>query len=261
MQDITKLTIKELRQLTQATAPQGGREPLVGYPVRFFSIFLTWIFARTSVTPNQLNFTSVVLFLIGISLFGFNDYWLNFIGILIIFVSIVFDAADGEIARLKKFKPNPGVFYTEPFSHDVQYALTFIPLTIGAFAATNQISIIYVGFVATVSKLLFRFARTRHTALIMYQKKQEMILAGEPGEPILSFNPEVSWSHKIYRFINRNILSSTAFPYPLLVFAVLGRIDWLIYFFAICFTGLMIINVFRQMISVSRMSGPQEDTV
>jgi len=252
---ITKLNIKELRLRTQATAPQGGREPLAGYPVRFFSIFLTWLFARTSVTPNQLNFTSVILFLTGISLFAFNVYTLNFLGIFIIFISIVFDAADGEVARLKKFKPDAGVLYAEPFSHDVQYSLTFIPLTVGAYLATNHVLIVYIGFIATVAKLMLRFAKTRFTSLVLKQKKEEMVMSGEPGEPSIKFNPNVSFSHRVYRFINRNILSSTAFPYPLLVFSLFKRIDLLIWFFAVSFTGLLILNLCKQFPGVSKMSG------
>ncbi|OHA15167.1 MAG: hypothetical protein A3G52_03495 [Candidatus Taylorbacteria bacterium RIFCSPLOWO2_12_FULL_43_20] len=237
---MVSLSIKELRHKLQRTAPEGASETYVGKSVRFFSIYLTKAVSATRATPNQITFLGVLIFLSGVSVFLFRSYALNFLGVALIYVSIIFDAADGEVARLKGNQSGIGGSYVEPLSHDFQYALMFIPLTLSVYISTSEVVIVYVGFAATVFKLLHRFLTIRFEHVFMMKN-------GTSRDAIGSDEKYISLPHKIYKFFNRNIFSSVGLPIPLLVFVILDRVDLFIWFFAIGFFVIFAANFAYQM--------------
>ena len=74
------LSIKELREKLQRTAPEGERETYTGKTIRFFSIFFTKALAVTKLTPNQITVVSVLIYMLGISMYVFGRYDLNVFG-------------------------------------------------------------------------------------------------------------------------------------------------------------------------------------
>jgi phosphatidylglycerophosphate synthase len=67
------------------------------------SLFLTWILAKTRVTPNQVTAASILVGL-GCALCYAFGYFL--VGSLLLFLSHVFDCTDGNLARAKScFSP------------------------------------------------------------------------------------------------------------------------------------------------------------
>lgn len=234
-----KLSIKVLRERLQHTAPEGGNETFVGRTVRFFSIHLTRILSRTNLTPNQITVISVLVFLSGVSIFLFGSYGLNLLGVFLVYLSIVFDACDGEIARLKGNKSGIGGVYVEPLSHDIQYGLMFIPLSLAVYLQTGSVLIVYAGFIATVAKLLYRFLliRFEYVTKVSY---------GE-GESTSKDTHLISFPHKVYKFFNRNVFSSVGLVIPLLIFSLINRIDLFILLFAAGFTLIFLANFMYQM--------------
>jgi choline kinase len=253
MQDYRKMTIQELRQKCQATAPEAGRDPFVGLTIRFFSIFLTRLFIRTSITPNQVTVLSVLVFMSGMSLFATESYLAHLVGVCIVYFSIILDGCDGEIARLKGNKSGVGGIYTEPVSHDIQYGFMFFPISLGVYFLTQNPLFIYVGFVAVVAKLLNRFLIVRFDQVQLYRK-----LAENPGwRPIkqrVEFNKNPPWYHKLYRFLNRNFFGSVGLMIPLTLFALLNRMDIFLWCFAIFFVGSFSLHFIKQMMYISNLS-------
>src|SRR3989344_995137 len=160
------MTIKELRLKAQNSSPEAGRETYVGKTVRFFSIYLTSFWLRTSVTPNQITFLSVVVCLTGAGLFATGSFAWEIVGCFLIYFSVVLDACDGEIARLKGNKSGVGSFYTEPVSHDIQYGLMFLPMGYGLYLGGFPGWIIAISAIATISKLMHRFLVVRFEAVL-----------------------------------------------------------------------------------------------
>jgi len=244
------LTIKELRAKVQKTAPEGERETYSGKTIRFFSIFVTRFLARTPITPNQITVVSVLIFLAGVSYFVIPGYAAPVVGAVLVYISIIFDACDGEIARLKGNKSGVGDIYTEPVSHDIQYALMFIPLSLGAYMRTGSVIIIYVGFAAAVAKLMTRF-------LIMRFDVMQSILRERRGEmaPQRSVSPVPKNIFKqVYHFFNRNIFSSVGLVFPLLLFAVIDHVDLFLWLYAAGFFLFFVSHFVRQVLHVSRLS-------
>lgn len=249
-------TIEEYRKYLQKTSPEGEHETYTGRTVRFFSIYLTRALTHTNLSPDQITVISVLIFLAGVSMFIFNDYGAGILGASLVYISIIFDACDGEIARLKGSKSGIGGIYTEPVSHDIQYALMFIPLTLGAYATNQNIVIIYAGFFAAVFKLMTRFITYR------FQMMKYQIAAVAPsGQPrdqrpksLEDICAKSNTIKKIYWYLNRNIFSSVGLVFPLLIFAVFSRIDLFIWLYAIGFIGIFFIHFLNQVIYIMKLS-------
>ncbi len=251
--DYYHLSVKELRARTQSNAPEAGRDPIIGHSIRFFSIYFTKIFLRLKTTPLAITVWSVLLFLLGSLLFAFDRFFLNLLGVFLIYVSIVWDGCNGEVARLKKYKPDIGSIYIEPLSHDIQYGLMFIPLAVGVYHHTGQTAIVFAAFVATVAKLIQRFCMARYAQLVLSEKKR----IDTEGEAVIPFDPNVSLPHKIYRWFNRNIFSSVGLPIPLLAAVLLDRVDLFIWLFAIVYSGFAILHFSKQIKYIAQIDKPE----
>lgn len=240
-------SVKDWRQQLQLTAPEGGHETYVGRTIRFWSIYLTMVLARTPLTPNKITVISVLIFLGGVTLFVFNDYWLNITGVGLVYLSIIFDASDGEIARLKGNKSKAGP-YVEPVSHDIQYGLLFIPLTIGLYRSGLGITIIYVGFLATIFKLWIRFLESRFLGF-----KEYLGLEIKTSSAPVASSLRKLWSKRLYFFVNRNIFSSVGMVTPLLVCALFNRLDIFVWLFMTGFGLLFLVQFSQQARYISRL--------
>lgn len=249
-EEYQKWTIKEYRANLQKTAPEGEHETLTGKTIRFFSIFLTKILAYTRLTPNIITIISVFIFFSGMSLFIFNSYPLHILGVFLVYLSIVFDATDGEIARLKGNKSGVGDLYTEPVSHDIQYGLMFIPLTLGEYLIHGSIMIVYIGFLGAIFKLLTRFLIIRFEVVKQNTEYNKSTNSNLPSDRY----QKKSLVRKTYHFLNRQILSSVGMVFPLLIFVLLDRIDFFIYFYSFGFFlifSLHFTNQIRYIYSIS----------
>jgi hypothetical protein len=261
MENFGALSIKELRARCQSNAPEAGRDPLVGLSIRFFSIYITkYILVRLPITANQVTTVSVLVFLTGISLFIPHIYWLYFLGSFLVYLSVVLDGCDGEIARLKFPGNLAGGIYTEPVSHDIQHALLFVPLTLGEYFATGSILIVYVGFAGTIAKLLYRFFIIRFEQLQLREKMPEGGYRIEPGEQLIPYNANVSLPHKVYRWMNRNVFSSVGLVVPLFICGVFQRVDVFIWIFSSYYALLAVAHFTKQVLYISRMK-KKEPTV
>ena len=250
--ELSKLSILELRRRAQSRAPEAGRDPYVGMTIRFFSIYLTKALLYIRTTPLQVTVASVILFLAGVLLFAWNDRSLALWGIVLIYVSTLLDGCNGELARLLDYRPEIGSRYIEPVSHDIQYGLMFIPLAIGAYSASGSVLVIYAAFVATVSKLLNRFFIMRYDYTLATSQKN----VDTEGEPLIRYNSNVSFPHKVYRFVNRNFFSSVGLIVPLFFFTIFGRIDLFIWLFAVVYWLFAAVHFYRQFRHISDIDVP-----
>jgi phosphatidylglycerophosphate synthase len=245
------MNIKEMREKLQKTAPEGRRETYVGRTVRFFSIYLTKILSKTNLTPNKITIVSVVIFFGGMTLFAFNDYRFNLLGTFLVYLSIIFDACDGEIARLKGNKSGAGG-YVEPVSHDVQYSFMFFPLSYGAYLATGELLIIYVALLAAMFKLLRRFIEIRF-ALSGLFRTEENSRQSTQSRDVIKIKRCKLFLLNFYKLIDRNIFSSVGLPVPLLFFSLLDRIDLFIWFFAVGFFVIFLAHFVKQLFYINNL--------
>ncbi len=93
------------------------------------SLFLTWILAKTHVTPNQVTIASILCG-IGCALcYAFGNF---FTGSLLLFISHVLDCTDGNLARIKEMFSPLGK-WLDMFGDRFAEAIVFIGVSIYFF--------------------------------------------------------------------------------------------------------------------------------
>jgi len=126
-------SIKELRRLLQEEKvnPTGWKRPW-GYKTfqRGPSIYITRLLLPTRITPTQVTITGISLGLVGCAfLLKFDLYW-KFFGLFLLYMSILADKVDGEIARYKNIYSLKGIFLDE-ISHLIIPPLMWLALALG----------------------------------------------------------------------------------------------------------------------------------
>lgn len=142
---------------------------------RFFSIYSTWFFLHfKNITPNQISFLGTGFFILGPLCYIKGEYEFNLIGILFVWLGILLDFTDGEVARYRGLADGLGGVFVEPMTHDIKYAFLFVPLALGSYGSFPYPTLlIFLGFAATVSMLLFRLAKLRYVHIIFGGRQTE----------------------------------------------------------------------------------------
>ncbi|MBT3923118.1 MAG: CDP-alcohol phosphatidyltransferase family protein [Nitrospina sp.] len=169
---------------------------------RFISRQLTRLFLKTSLTPNQITFLSLLLGLGSAWCFFQGTYFSGLSGSLLLLVSAWVDCTDGEIARLK-FMETPWGARFDIFCDNIVHFFVFFSIGMGVFFATGDpIFKLYGGLAVYGSLVAFMIL----SGIIV--KNKQAAGQGEPSE-----------SNLIDQVANRD------FIYFLLVMAWLDRLD------------------------------------
>lgn len=205
-------------------------QSIMGRFNRIFSIYLTWIFIRLPFTPNQITIFGTGLYLLGAGLFLKHAFLWNLAGVLLIILSFLVDAVDGELARYRKMAEGGGVggVYVEPVSHDVQYGWVFLPIALGQYWEIGTIWPMVAGFVATSGKLLFRLLEFRYDSLTRFWASQKGTTYG------LSATTQKT-PKTVQYFIFRNFFTGTGMTMMLLFGTLIKHVDWWLYFYGASF--------------------------
>jgi phosphatidylglycerophosphate synthase len=189
-----------------------------------FSIRISSWLVKTPFTPNQLTLSGLVLGVLTGWFFAQGDYFNGVLGGLVLVFSGIWDCCDGDVARLKFMESDYGE-YLDTMCDNIINILTFIGIAIG---------------VAKQSGLL--------ASLIPFV----LLLIGGTLIFILIYFPK--GSGKGYSFKGTRmydvvlLLASRNFIYVILLFAILGRLDyflWLAGFGSNIFAMVLFLAKFR----------------
>lgn len=164
---------KELREMLQKekVAPQGWRRPLGYYALqRFPSIYITRLLLPTRITPNHIT---VIGFLVGLAGCFFVLQWawhFKLIGIGFLYLNVLLDKVDGEIARYKKIYSLKGI-YLDYTNHFLIPPLFLLTLTFGLlpFSFIHPTMLLLAGIAAAFTMMFLRIQQ--NMAEILYIKK------------------------------------------------------------------------------------------
>lgn len=111
---------------------------------------------KTSITPNQITFVSLIFAcLAGIFLIK-GDYILGLFAVFCIFIVDILDNLDGDLARAKNISTSFGAFFDAYINAITQFIL-YLTATIGLFFTTGNYLVIFAGMFALSSVLLMVF--------------------------------------------------------------------------------------------------------
>lgn len=216
---VNQYSIAELRTICQKTAPNPARESIVGRLSRFFAIYFTRIFVQLGLSSHAVTILSVAAFFCGLAVFYFGNYAINLLGLLIMFISIVWDCCDGEVARFNQKAGLVGGSYTEPVSHDIQYGFGFLFLAVIMYYTKDYPAYyLILGAVAGISKLLYRSLELRFWQLAYGDASREQIQQMKQDyhkKPV---------AVRAFYWFNKNTFSSTAVFTMLLLFAIIDKV-------------------------------------
>lgn len=245
---VNEYNTKELRSLCQRTAPNPARESKVGLFTRVFSIHLTRMFLHTNIHPNTITVLSVIVFFAGVGMFISSSMVDQLIGVFFVFLSIVVDGSDGEVARFRGQSGPVGGHYVEPVSHDIQYGWSYLIFGILLFLQGASVLFIAVGAIASISKLEFRLLEIRYWNLVHSKMSEDH----REIKDIKATYSEKPLSVRLIHWTNRNLFSSAGVLPLLLVAALTGRLDLVLIFWALGYTLFWLALSLKQYLAVHK---------
>ncbi len=82
---------------------------------RRISIYFTWIFLHSNITPNQITLLSLLSGLVGCVFVAIPKLSTFLIGFLFFHLYIILDSSDGEVARIRKMQSPLGKYLDRIF--------------------------------------------------------------------------------------------------------------------------------------------------
>lgn len=247
IREIKNYTIKELREICQKpVAHLKTEDNKIGLFSLRFSIYFTRLFLHTRITSNQITILSVLVFFGGISLFIFNNYFLNITGSLLIFLSIILDGCDGEVARFRGKASRLGGVYVEPISHDIQYGFAFLLISWGLVMNGLPSYFFILGGVAGLMKLSTRLLQIRLSDLLRHTMSDDKVIDMHKSLKKKSIFIKIA-----YRF-NKNFFTNSGVFVVFSIFSLINRIDLAIWFFAIGYSLIWIAVFGKQAYQIRR---------
>ncbi|HLC81910.1 MAG TPA: CDP-alcohol phosphatidyltransferase family protein [Candidatus Nanoarchaeia archaeon] len=117
---------------------------------KHFSSKISLFLAHSRLTPNQITFFSLVLALVGIYFLSTGERLNLIIAGILIFLSKIFDAVDGELARLKGLVTERGG-WLDGISDRFKENMLFLGLTFGLYHQSPSPVVWLYGFLAIIS--------------------------------------------------------------------------------------------------------------
>lgn len=182
---------------------------------RRLSSHLTRLFLKTSVTPNQITLISFLVGLISGLFFWKGGYTNGIIGALVFQVSAVLDCCDGEVARLKAMQSRIGQ-WLDVVCDNVVHVVLFLAMAWAIYSATGSPSELVLGSLASIGSLL-------SLGFVLLLQRQP---------PVDPWSPHANDRYGLLRKVTDR-LTNRDFSVILLIFALLGRLDWFLWLAAL----------------------------
>lgn len=159
------LGLAETRML-RAAATKPGDGPVAGTLNRPASRFLTRYLVRTSLTPNQISFLSMVLSCLAALAFAMGGYAALALGGIVAQIASIVDGCDGEVARLKRMNSEFGGWFDTVLDRYGDAFLLF-GLTWHVYLRDASHAALAFGFAAIIGSFMNSYTAQRHDALMM----------------------------------------------------------------------------------------------
>ncbi|MDG0866423.1 CDP-alcohol phosphatidyltransferase family protein [Candidatus Lucifugimonas marina] len=193
------------------------------FPVRVIAISLTPLFLAIRATPNTISLGSIFLIFVSAAFFvSGHQGW----GAIALLSSLVFDAADGQVARIRGNGSAWGL-QLERIQADVSYFLVLPSIAIGLVEQNLAEPVLaYLAFAGTAGYVIFRHFHKRGVNLAPNNASFLFQLALSQLKPHHDYREHNALGKYIY-FIQRNMFSQLGLLYPLLVISSLIWVELL----------------------------------
>ena len=121
------------------------------------SVRLSYLFAHTSITPNQLTLLSTFVAILGAAMIQWSTYYVRITGILIWFLAYVLDFCDGEIARYRDMKTEFGHWF-DVVSDRMKDVALFTAVTLLAVRESQSTITVLAGLLALGGTMVYAYS-------------------------------------------------------------------------------------------------------
>ncbi len=125
------------------------------YHNRKLSIYLTYLCIKLGVSANQATVSGILIGVFGSALFIPGVWWLNIMGILLLWLSFTLDQSDGELARYYD-TVNLGGVYLDEIRHILIYSVTIFCVSFPFATQFDSYLPIVLGFIGANVLILSR---------------------------------------------------------------------------------------------------------
>jgi phosphatidylglycerophosphate synthase len=163
-------TISELRQICQKRKTQYYTSPWASiYIHRAVSIYFTKLFLVLGASANQATLTGFVLGIAGSTLLIFSQpvYWI--IATFLLWLYVVIDHADGEVARYRK-SSSPFGRYLDEIGGMIVRLYYFACFSIGVYNAVSYDRVLIIGLIVVIFSSVFYLSNILPSQ-ILYESK------------------------------------------------------------------------------------------
>ncbi len=146
------MNLERYRQLCQKNESENYL--LDKYIFRKISIYVTILFIRLNITPNQATFLSLLACLGSLYFLLFHSAGMLIIAALLIFTYYILDHVDGELARYYiqtgRMKPSLSGHYFDVLVHRYSSNIMVLFLGLGIYRQLGYESAVLLGFIACI---------------------------------------------------------------------------------------------------------------
>ncbi|MFH1780855.1 MAG: CDP-alcohol phosphatidyltransferase family protein [Candidatus Nealsonbacteria bacterium] len=243
-------SIKELRKICRRS--DVTKPGILVRIIRFFSIYFTWFFLHfKKFTANQLTVFSTVIFTAGVFCYIKGDYTWNIVGLLLVWIGIITDYSDGEMARYQRAsleKTNPNQFNKlqvqgtslEGLTHDIKYAVLFVSLALGNYSSfPYPMLLLCLGFAASMAEVLGRLTKLRYIHSILPIQTEKVYLA-------MSENKFYAKQNRLRKTIDKTFGGTTGIATWLTLATLLDKVYLIVIFYGVLSSMVYLVLLYKQ---------------
>lgn len=134
--------IAQLKQITQGEKRATQRSRYTR--MRDVSVYITWALLHTPITANQVTAIGIAFGLFGVLSLAMPSPLTGIAGGALLWMYILLDKVDGEVARYRKTVSLRGIFLDE-IGHLVIQPLLFVGLSVHVYATTARLEALLLG--------------------------------------------------------------------------------------------------------------------
>jgi phosphatidylglycerophosphate synthase len=161
---------------------------------RRLSIYFTWAFLHTNITPNWITFLSLFPAVIGVLIMAIPTWQAMVIGFLVFNLYIIIDSSDGEVARYRKQTSSFG-HYLDGILHIFIYSALYLSLGLNIFYRGGSIWWPVLGI---LTAWLFTVASFIHHTYPEFNQKNYMELRSKD-------NGIIYYAINVYNFLRQDL--------------------------------------------------------
>lgn len=201
------------------------------YVTHTFSTLFCWAFQRLPFSPNQLTFLSLVFAIISLPFFlCLSRPFYPLIGAFFLELYYVFDAIDGQWARLKAQKSLTGAFFDYLINYAIQPPLLFA-IAWGVHDSTQNPLDLALGFVAAFSTLWLIVVWNLRQSVLYGDILNKKVIPKSDGESNAFASGSLNSSANSVLFVIKQLYSivyrTLVFPWMMNIITLLSLSTWL----------------------------------